>query len=91
MAQTINILNDRYELGEELGRGGMGVVYRAHDPTLDREVAVKVLSDTSLGTQGRERLLREAQSVAKLSHPNIVPVFDAGESDETPFIVMELI
>ena len=91
MAQTINILNDRYELGEELGRGGMGVVYRAHDPTLDREVAVKVLSDTGLGTEGRERLLREAQSVAKLSHPNIVPVFDAGESDETPFIVMELI
>jgi len=93
MAETnqVTVLNDRYELGDELGRGGMGVVYRAHDPTLDRDVAVKVLSDTGLGTEGRERLLREAQSVAKLSHPNIVPVFDAGESEETPFIVMELI
>ena len=93
MAKTnqVTVLNDRYELGDELGRGGMGVVYRAHDPTLDREVAIKLLSDTGLGTEGRERPLREAQSVAKLSHPNIVPVFDAGESDETPFIVMELI
>ncbi|MFQ5943101.1 MAG: protein kinase [Anaerolineales bacterium] len=84
-------LNSRYELGEELGRGGMGTVYRAHDPTLDRDVAIKVLSDANLGTESRGRLLREAQSVAKLSHPNIVPVFDAGESDEYPFIVMELI
>ena len=93
MADTnqVTVLNDRYELGEELGRGGMGMVYRAHDPTLDRDVAVKVLSDTGLGTQGRERLLREAQSVAKLSHQNIVPVFDAGETDESPYIVMELI
>jgi tetratricopeptide (TPR) repeat protein len=85
------VLNDRYQLGEELGRGGMGVVYRARDPTLDREVAVKVLSKLGLGTEGRARLLHEAQAIAKLSHPNIVPVFDAGESEESPYIVMEMI
>ncbi len=85
------VLNDRYRLGEELGRGGMGVVYRAHDSVLDREVAVKLLSNLGLGTEGRARLLHEAQAVAKLSHPNIVPVFDAGEAEEGPFIVMEMI
>jgi tetratricopeptide (TPR) repeat protein len=69
----------------------MGTVYRAHDPMLKRDVAVKLLSELGLGTVGRERLLHEAQAVAKLSHPNIVAVFDAGETEETPFIVMEVI
>ncbi len=69
----------------------MGTVYRAHDATLDRDVAVKVLSSTGLGTEGRDRLLNEAQAIAKLSHPNIVSVFDAGEEDSTPYIVMEVI
>jgi serine/threonine protein kinase len=78
---------NRYRLDTELGRGGMGTVYRAHDTLLDRVVAVKVLNDTSLGTVGRLRLLREAQAVAKLNHPNIVAVHDAGEVDSTPFIV----
>jgi tetratricopeptide (TPR) repeat protein len=87
----VTVLNDRYQLGEVLGRGGMGVVYRAHDPTLERDVAVKMLSELSLGTQGRERLLDEAKAIAKLSHPNIVAVHDAGETGETPFIVMEMI
>ena len=90
MAQTIT-LNDRYELGDELGRGGMGVVYRAHDTVLDRDVAVKVLNQTGLGTEGRARLLSEAQAVAKLNHPNIVTVHDAGEIEGTPYIVMELV
>ena len=54
-------------------------------------MAVKVLNDTGLGTEGRARLLREAQAVAKLNHPNIVIVHDAGEIDSTPFIVMELV
>src|SRR3970040_34005 len=94
------ILADRYRIDAELGRGGMGVVYRAHDILLDRAVAVKVLSDSGLGTEGRARLLREAQAAAKLNHPNIVTVYDAGEADPsglrdpkglTPFIVMELV
>jgi len=92
-------LADRYRVDAELGRGGMGVVYRAHDTLLDRPVAVKVLSDSGLGTEGRARLLREARAAAKLDHPNIVSVYDAGEADpapsggagNTPFIVMQLV
>jgi len=85
------VLNDRYQLGVELGRGGMGTVYRARDVMLDRDVAVKVLSESGLGTEGRERMLREAQAIAKLNHPNIVQVHDAGQLDGTPFIVMEFV
>ena len=85
------LLHDRYELGAELGRGGMGAVYRAHDTLLDRDVAVKLLTESDLGTEGRERMLREAQAIAKLNHPNIVQVYDAGQLDATPFIAMELV
>jgi serine/threonine protein kinase len=73
------VSNERYRIDVELGRGGMGVVYRARDTLLDRDVAVKVLSDSRLGTEGRARLLHEAQAAAKLNHPNIVSVHDAGE------------
>ena len=85
------LLQDRYRLDAELGMGGMGVVYRAHDTVLDRDVAVKLLSASGLGTEGRERMLREAQAIARLNHPNIVQVFDAGELDKKPYIVMELV
>ena len=85
------LLQNRYRLDAELGHGGMGTVYRAHDTLLDRDVAVKVLNDTGLGTEGRARLLREAQAVTKLNHPNIVAMYDAGEVEATPFIVMELV
>ncbi len=81
----------RYRLDSELGRGGMAVVYRAYDTLLEREVAVKVLMPGTLGTEGRARLLSEARAVAKLNHPNIVAVYDAGEKDGSAFIVMELI
>ncbi|UCC89476.1 MAG: serine/threonine protein kinase, partial [Anaerolineales bacterium] len=84
-------LQERYSIQSELGRGGMGVVCRAHDTLLDRGVAVKVLSDSGLGSQGRARLLWEAQSAAKLNHPNIVSIYDAGEYAGSPFIVMELV
>ena len=86
-----SLLNDRYRIDAELGQGGMGTVYRAHDPMLDRDVAVKVVSAYNLGTEGRQRLLHEAQAIAKLNHPNIVQVHDAGQLDGTPFIVMELV
>ena len=84
-------LQDRYRIDAELGRGGMGLVYRAHDTLLDRPVAVKVLSQPGLGTEGRARLLREARAAAQLNHPNIVSVYDAGEVEASPFIVMELV
>jgi tetratricopeptide (TPR) repeat protein len=85
------LLNNRYRLDAELGQGGMGVVYRGHDALLERDVAVKVVRDTSLGTEGRARLLQEARAVAQLHHPNIVTVYDAGEAEGLPFIVMELL
>jgi tetratricopeptide (TPR) repeat protein len=90
-------LNARYQLEAELGRGGMGRVYRAHDTLLDRDVAVKVLSAPELGAEGRARLLREARAAAGLNHANIVTVHDVGEADVAPsgdglpFIVMELV
>jgi tetratricopeptide (TPR) repeat protein len=86
-----SVLNDRYRLDAELGRGGMGVVFRGYDTLLDRAVAVKVLSEAELGTEGRTCLLGEAQSAAKLNHPNVVSVFDAGQSDGLAYIVIELV
>jgi predicted ATPase/DNA-binding SARP family transcriptional activator len=84
-------LHDRYRFEDEIGRGGMSVVYRAHDTLLERDVAVKVMSAAELGTEGRARLLHEARSAAGLNHPNIVTVHDVGEADGSPFIVMELV
>lgn len=78
---AVTILNQRYQLDEELGRGSMGVVYRAHDLLLERDVLVKVLSQAHLDADGRDRLLREARATAKLDHPNIISVYDAGEAD----------
>jgi eukaryotic-like serine/threonine-protein kinase len=73
----------RYVVLERIGAGGMGVVYAAYDPELDRKVALKVLHHSSLGHGDgrRPRLLREAQAMAKLSHPNVVTVYDVGVFD----------
>ncbi len=84
-------LNERYRLLAELGQGGMGTVYSAHDNVLDRQVAVKVLTDAGLGQQARARLLAEAKAAARLNHPNIVSVYDAGEAGGVPYVVMELV
>ena len=90
----------RYALHDELGRGAAGTVYAAHDPTLDRDVAIKVMHTPHLdligGVQGRSRLLREARALAKLRHPNIVTIYDVGtveDGDESGsvFVVMELV
>ncbi|HET7375901.1 MAG TPA: serine/threonine-protein kinase, partial [Anaerolineae bacterium] len=85
-------LQNRYRIDVELGQGGMGTVYRAHDMLLDRPIALKVLNKAGrLDSVGRARLAYEAQAVAKLNHPNIVSIYDAGEQDESPYIVMELV
>lgn len=86
-----SILRQRYRLDSELGRGGMGIVYRATDLELMREVAVKVLSQTAQTSDARERLIREARSAAALNHPHIVAVHDVGEAGGSPFLVMELV
>ncbi|HEU4835170.1 MAG TPA: protein kinase [Pyrinomonadaceae bacterium] len=85
------ILRERYRLDSELGRGGMGTVYRATDLELQREVAVKVLSATAQNTDARERLIREARAAAALNHPHIVTIHDVGEVSGFPFLVMELV
>jgi tetratricopeptide (TPR) repeat protein len=68
----------------------MGVVYAAYDPELDRKIAIKLVR-AALGNQGRERLLREAQAMARLSHPNVIAVHDVGTVDDEVFIAMELV
>ena len=85
------ILRNRYRLDSELGRGGMGTVYRATDLELEREVAVKVLSTTSQTSDARDRLIREARAAAALNHPHIVTIHDVGEESGQPFLVMELV
>jgi tetratricopeptide (TPR) repeat protein len=85
----------RYVILQMLGAGGMGVVYSAYDPDLDRKVALKLLrpapGSRRSETDGRARLLREAQAMAKLSHPNVVAVHDVGLHDEQVFIAMEFV
>jgi len=82
----------RYVVVSRLGAGGMGVVYRAFDPDLDRSVALKLVKlDTADVSGDRVRLLREAQAMARLSHPNVIPVFDVGVQDDTVFVAMELV
>jgi tetratricopeptide (TPR) repeat protein/predicted Ser/Thr protein kinase len=84
----------RYLLLDELGQGGMGVVYKAYDPELDRPIALKLLTAGHRGVQ-RERLMREAQALARVSHPNVIAVHDVGCLDEgrggNVFIAMEFV
>jgi predicted ATPase/predicted Ser/Thr protein kinase len=84
-------LLNRYEIESELGKGGMGIVYKAHDTLLHRAVAIKFLNTEGVGTEGKIRLLQEARAAAQLNHPNIVSIYDAGETGENSFIVMELV
>ncbi|GAC1425516.1 MAG: hypothetical protein NVSMB5_19830 [Candidatus Velthaea sp.] len=86
---TGRTLAGRYRIGALIGRGGMADVYRGTDIVLERPVAVKILTDRS--DDIRKRFLREAQSMARLNHPNIVSVYDAGQSDGLSYIVMELV
>lgn len=86
-----SLVNDRYRLDQELGSGFMGVVFQAFDTLLGRPVALKMLKREHLGVDGYFRLIQEAQTIARINHPNIVTIFDAGEVDGIPYMVMELL
>src|SRR6185295_12520530 len=82
----------RYAVTGRIGRGGMGMVYRAYDEALEREVAVKTLTvEGTLDAESRKRFEIEAKAAARLQHPNILTVFELGEERGIPFIAMELL
>ena len=82
----------RYVVLRRLGEGGMGVVFSAYDPDLDRKVAIKLVRDSHRqGSVGRVRMMREAQAMAQVSHSNVVHVYEVGESDDLLFIAMEFV
>ncbi|MHC4101115.1 MAG: serine/threonine-protein kinase, partial [Planctomycetota bacterium] len=81
----------QYTVERELGRGGMGVVYLAHDPKLDRRVAIKVLSPEWATGELLRRFEQEARTAAQLNHPNVATVYELGEVEETCYIAMEFV
>ena len=96
MMETMHQLG-RYEILAELGRGAMGAVFRARDPKIDRTVAIKTISISTVAARDmehyRQRFFREAQAAGRMSHPGIVTIYDVGEDEatHTPFIVMECV
>src|SRR6266542_4867102 len=84
-------LAERYEVLSELGRGGMGVVYRARDPVLNRDVAIKLIGSSELTAEIEERFQREAQIVAQMDHAGIVPIHDLGRHEGSLFFVMPFV
>lgn len=88
-AQQSSIQVGRFIIIERAGSGGMGVVYRAYDPELEREVAIKILLDKP--DDERQRLIREARAAAKVVHPNVVSVFEVGVDDDNVFVAMEYV
>ena len=88
----MRVVGDRYRLGDRIGSGGAGTVWRAHDTLLERTVAVKeVVWSPGQAEASRERALREARSAARLQHPAVVQVFDVVEDDDRAWLVMELV
>ncbi|MBV1858408.1 MAG: tetratricopeptide repeat protein [Nannocystaceae bacterium] len=82
----------RFEVRSRLGAGGMGIVYEAYDPQLDRRVALKVMrADATLAAEGAARLMDEARAMAKLSHPNVLTVYEVGTVEDQVFIAMALV
>ena len=82
----------RYQIEEELGRGSMGIVYSAYDPQIDRRVAIKVLREDKVTSEEfLQRFLRESRSIGRLTHPNILTVYDTGKDHNTIYIAMEFL
>src|SRR4051812_46675345 len=91
-AHVDRALNAHYELDSEVGRGGMGIVYRARDKRLKRHIAIKVLPpELAFQSAIKTRFLREAETAAQLSHPNIVPIYSVDEVEGLVFFVMAYI
>src|SRR5687768_17011693 len=88
--RVLGTISDRYELLSEIGRGGFGAVYRARDKMLQRDVALKVVTGDA-SPHARERFAREARATARLHHPNIVTVHDAGSDGNVSYLVLELV
>src|SRR3954453_7418668 len=86
------LIGERFRLDEKVGAGGMSSVYRAYDPTLERWVSTKLIHrDISTDPDQLERFRREARAVARMNHPHVVTVIDAGEDEGTPYIVFEYV
>ncbi len=81
----------RFEIVRELGRGAQSVVYLARDPHLEREVAIKTLHFSTPDPRKNQQLLVEARTVSQMRHPNIVPIFEAGEEDGDLYLVFEFV
>jgi serine/threonine-protein kinase len=81
----------RYKVVSRLGQGAMGALFLAHDPIIDRMVAIKVMREGADNAELRERFAREARAAGRLRHPNIVTIFDVGEEAGHPFIAMEYV
>src|SRR5512136_1277522 len=89
---TAGTLLGPYKILAPLGAGGMGEVYRAHDPRLGRDVAIKVLSaNLSASPEVRARFDREARAISQLNHPHICTLYDVGKQDDVDYLVMELL
>ena len=93
MAKRKDAKIGRYKILDELGRGAMGIVYRAEDPSLDRVVALKTISlaDAEGRKEYEKRFLLEAKAAGKLTHPNIVTIYDYGEEEDLAYMAMELL
>ncbi len=91
MPSLTHLQDGRYAVLKKLGEGGKGIVYKARDTILDRVVAIKVLKKTASGEEAYTRFMREAQTVGKLDHPNIVSIHDVGKEKEEHFLVLEFV
>jgi len=84
-------IQERYELKEVLGRGGMGVVYKAFDKTLKRDAAIKMLLPEQATPNNKKRFLREAAAIARCGHPGIIKIYSYGEHEGLPYFAMEFV